>query len=362
MIKHLYIHIPFCKKICPYCDFNKRVSSDNYMIKYRDKLKEEIKLYKDSYKDLETIYIGGGTPSFYPYLKDILDELNKYIDLKIIKEFTVESTIESLANLIDIIPNYNINRISIGIESFNEKTLEYLGRRFDINDLCENLNKIKEIGINNINFDLIAGLPFETIDSIKKGLDILISLNPTHISYYDLIKEEKTKLSYDLKMKKINLPKEDEVVEMLNLIDEVLGNNGYTKYEISNYKKEGFESIHNLAYWRLNDYLGLGSSAHSLVGFKRFYNTYDLKEYINGDLNKIEEDTNLKNEYFLMGLRMIKGVSISKYKSIYNKEMFIDFPFINKFIDLGLLRIDGDNLSFTDKGLRLSNIVFREFV
>jgi len=364
MIEGLYIHIPFCKRICSYCDFNKRVSNNDLMIKYRNALISEIEDNINNYKDLKTIYIGGGTPSFYPYLKDILETLRKYINLSNIIEFTVESTLETVNNIMPFIKEYNINRISIGIESFNKKTLEYINRPYIKNkEIFNIINILRNNGIDNINIDMISGLPYETKHSLKKGLYFLNRLNVDHISYYDLIVEDKTKLSFDLKNKQVSLLSQDDLYEFSKIINKFLRKKKYIRYEFSNYSKISKESIHNLSYWNLKDYLGLGLNSHSLIDGKRYYNTSDIKTYINNPTKTKEyEETDLKKEYFILGLRKIKGVSLKEYSNIYNIGPLKEYPFINKYLELGLLKINNDMLSFTEKGIDLSNVVLREFV
>jgi len=362
MIKHLYIHIPFCERICPYCDFNKRVSSDRFFLKYRDKLIEEIKENKNNLSDIETIYIGGGTPSFYPYIEDILKTIKEVVDLKKIKEYSIESTPGSINKCLNILNKYGINRVSIGIESLNNETLKYLKREnTNYEFLKEVVNSLHKENIFNINFDLIYGLPFETLDSIKKGLELIYKLNPTHISYYDLIIEENTILNYEINKGIINVSNEDLNIEMRDFIESSLEEHGYFKYEISNYAKRGYESIHNLAYWNNYDYLGLGLNSHSKVNNQRFNNSTNLKEYL--DKNIIAYyDCNPRLEYLLMGLRKVEGVSINKYKELYNSDIFIDFINIKKHIDNGLLVIDNDYLKFTKNGMHLGNIVFEDLL
>ena len=369
MIKSLYIHIPFCKRICPYCDFFKRVSSQKIMEEYKDSLIKEIELSKSHFNTLETIYIGGGTPSFYSYLKDILVSLRDNINLSSIKEFTIESTPETILDIKDLLKEFNINRVSIGVESFNPKTLSYLKRdSSSYEDIKYIIDELKSIGINNINLDFIYGLPFETYKSIKKTLKYINKLNVSHISFYDLIIEEKTELYHDLKNKKIELMDEDLNIKIKNYIDYKLNKLGFNKYEISNYSKPNFESIHNLSYWNLDEYIGLGAGAHSEYDNKRYENKSDLLFYINelknNDLSniKIEYDFDYEKEYFLMGLRKVKGVSLSFYKEKFNIDPLIKYPKLNYFIDNSILEIKNDYLRFTKKGMNLGNLVFEEFV
>ena len=332
---------------------------------YKNKLIEEIEFNKDKYKFIETIYIGGGTPSFYPYLIDILSKIKEVINLKIVKEYTIESTLETVLDYKNIYSKYGINRISIGIESFNTKTLEYISRPiYSLDYIKHVMNELNKYSIFNINFDLIYSLPYETIESINKTLDYIEILKPNHISYYDLIIENKTKLFYDLKNNKIKLLDEDTNLEMERLIDKRLESLGYIKYEISNYAYEGYKSLHNLSYWNLEEYLGLGLSAHSQYDNKRYSNTTNMKEYLSTlDFNMIKSyyDFNEESEYLLMGLRKIEGISLTEYKNKYNIDP-IDKYNLNKHIDSGLLEIKDNYLRFTKKGLDLSNIVFEEFV
>ena len=310
MIKHLYIHIPFCKRICPYCDFNKRVSSTEIMEKYRDTLIREIKDSKNDLSNIETIYIGGGTPSFYPYIEDILKTIKEYIDINNIKEYSIESTPETILDIINLLPIYGINRVSIGVESLNQKTIEYLNRKnTSFNELKNIVGKLKNVGINNINLDFIYSLPFETIDSIKNEIDDVLKLGVTHLSFYDLIIEDKTKLSYDLSNKLISLPNEEENIMMRDYIIDTLESNGFKRYEISNYAIKSYESIHNLSYWELEDYIGIGLGSHSLVNDKRYYNTLNIYEYLNyKSIKDMAEQYNLPPN--IVRIRLNKGWDI----------------------------------------------------
>lgn len=369
MIKHLYIHIPFCDSICPYCDFSKRVSGDRIQKEYYIKLKEEIIYNKESFHDLETIFIGGGTPTSFTYFKELLELLNEYIDLSMIKEFSVETTPKRALDYLDLYSEYHINRISIGVESFDSRINSYIKR--DNNDF-ENVDKIvkklKEKNIKNINLDFIYSLPFSSIKTVKKDLEYIAKLDVTHVSFYDLILEDKTILSHDLKLNLIKLPDEDSEVKMSDLIDETMPKLGFHKYEISSWAKDNFESIHNKSYWLIEDYLGLGLNSHSLVDSFRFNNPSEMKDYLN--VKTYEEYLKMrhfypfeaKNEYFLLGLRLINGVSLSEYEKRFNSKPLDDFKGINKLIDEDLLVIENGFLKLTKKGVNLGNIVFGEFV
>ena len=368
MIKHLYIHIPFCDRICPYCDFNKRVKSDVYEKKYLDHLLLELSYYKDELKDIETIFIGGGTPTAFSYLKELLEAIDEYIDLSKIKEFTIETTPKRALDYLDLYKKYHVNRISIGVETFDPKVNKYLKREENDYISVKNVVKsLKEKGIPEINLDFIYSLPFETLDSLKEDLKRIKELDVEHISFYDLIIEEKTQLYYDLSHNLVELPKEDETILMRDLLDRELINLGYHQYEISNWAKDGYESIHNKSYWLLKDYLGVGLGAHSLVNNKRFNNSNNLKTY--ASFNNFDEYLSQREyylcepekEYFLMGLRLLSGVSISEYKNRFKKDPYQIFD-IKKLIDEGLLIEESDYLHVTKKGRDLGNIVYEEFV
>lgn len=369
MIKALYIHIPFCDSICPYCDFTKRVSSDDIQKEYLEKLKEEIDYNSNSFNDLETIFIGGGTPTAFNYLEELLIHLSKYINFKTIKEFTIETTIDRALRYKDLYTKYGINRISIGVESFNSKINLYLKRKNNKYKSLKGIIKdLRESGINNINLDLIYSLPYSNRHTVKEDLLKIKKLNVEHISFYDLIIEGKTQLSHDLDKGLITLPNEDESIKMRDIIDKYMPRFGFHQYEISNWSKDGYESIHNKSYWELKDYLGLGLGAHSLVDNKRFSNPTNLKtyaltnskeEYIS---NRNYYDYEKEKEYFLLGLRMIKGVSITKYKEDFGVDPLDRFVGINKLINEGLLAIENDYLHLTKRGRDLGNIIFEEFV
>ena len=368
MIKGLYIHIPFCDSICPYCDFKKRLKDDLIEKKYKDALIKEIVNKKEYLKDIDTIYIGGGTPTAFNYLLDILETIDSLIDLSKIKELTIETTTSRCLDYLNIYNKYKVNRISIGVESFDDKLKQYLNRTNETKEeLIHKINKIRKSGINNINLDFIYSMPYSSTHTIKNDLELIKEINPNHISFYDLIIEPNTTLSYDLKRGRVTLPNETESVKMRDLINKTLKDYGYKKYEISNWAKDGYESIHNKYYWNLEEYISFGVSAHSFYNGKRYENISSIKEYIRlieeNDFDSIikEEDTDLKSEYFLMGLRLISGVSLNKYKELFNTDPFADFN-IQKLIDNKLLVKRGDNIKLSKRGLEIGNIVFMEFL
>lgn len=320
-MKHLYIHIPFCSKICSYCDFCKMYYNDNFTDKYLNALNEEVNDYYNG-EELETIYIGGGTPSCLS-----IDELNKlfYIVKKLKKssnyEFTIECNPSDLTEeKIDLFALNGVNRLSIGVESFDTDKLGFMERSADFNDLKEKLDLIRRKGINNINLDLIYGVPEETIKVLKKDIKLLLKLKPTHISTYSLMIEKHTKL-YNEGI--VNISDELES-KMYDLIRKLLKKKGYIHYEVSNFCLPGYESRHNLSYWNNREYYGFGLGASGYIDGYRYENTSNFNKYIKGEyhLNQsiLCEDDKMYDEVML-GLRKIKGINLNDFKEKYNTDL-----------------------------------------
>lgn len=363
----LYIHIPFCMQKCYYCDFISFAGKTELIEQYIYKLSEEIKKEKLEQYKIKTIYIGGGTPSFIPskYIKDILDLINK----EYAQEITIEvnpGTVnkEKLQRYYDI----GINRLSIGLQSTNNKILNSIGRIHIYEQFLKTYNLAREVGFTNINVDLMLGLPNETIEDVKKDVEKIIELKPEHISIYSLILEEGTKMEEWVSSKIFELPTEIEERKMYWYAKETLEKVGYIHYEISNFAKPGFESKHNLNCWEQEEYIGVGLAAHSYMNKTRFSNTEDLNEYLNTteykkNIHEMQDQEGQKNEYMLLGLRKIEGVNIQKFK---NK--FIDNPIylyreeLNKLVKNKLIKIDTNYVKLTKKGIDLANLVWEEFV
>ena len=354
-MKSVYIHIPFCNNICSYCDFPKIYYHKKWINDYLESLSKEIDLrYKGEL--IDTIYIGGGTPSSLE-----LDELEKLFE--IIKkinstylEFTIECNLDSLTKeKIDLFKKNNINRISIGIESFNESNLEFLNRKLINLELIE---YIKKIGINNINVDLIYALPNESKETLIKDIDLILELDIPHISTYSLIIEPNTVL-YNNNTKNID---DNLDLEMYNIICSKLNN--YNHYEISNFAKEGYESKHNLTYWNNENYYGFGMGASGYINDIRYTNTKSINKYIENNYTYEEEKLNLKetmeNE-MILGLRKLEGVSISKFREKYNKNIEEVFN-IEKLLKEGKLIIENDYIKIPNKYLYVSNEILINFI
>ena len=354
-MKSVYIHIPFCNNICSYCDFPKIYYHKKWINDYLESLSKEIDLrYKGEL--IDTIYIGGGTPSSLE-----LDELEKLFEIiKKIKstylEFTIECNLDSLTKeKIDLFKKNNINRISIGIESFNESNLEFLNRKLINIELIE---YIKKIGINNINVDLIYALPNESKETLIKDIDLILELDIPHISTYSLIIEPNTVL-YNNNTKNID---DNLDLEMYNIICSKLNN--YNHYEISNFAKKGYESKHNLTYWNNENYYGFGMGASGYINDIRYINTKSINKYIENNYTYEEEKLNLKetmeNE-MILGLRKLEGVSISKFREKYNKNIEEVFN-IEKLLKEGKLIIENDYIKIPNKYLYVSNEILINFI
>ena len=363
-MKGLYIHIPFCKKICSYCDFPKMVSSLDNKKRYINRLFEELESKKEDLCDISTVYIGGGTPNSLSIqlLEELLSRISPYI--KNSKETTIELN-PDLINLeqIELFKKYGINRISLGVESFNDNHLKLLGRTHTKDIVYKKIKLLKENGFNNINIDLIFGIPFETIDDVKYNLECFKELNINHLSYYSLILEDKTIFNHLIKNNKLELLDDDIVADMYDYINKFMKDNGFNHYEISNYAKNGYESIHNLLYWNLDEYVGIGLGASGYIKPYRYTNYKTLNEYLNGyteekEYISIEEE---KNEFFMLGLRKVNGVDLNNYREKYKSDPFIDFN-IQRLIDKKLLILENNILKINPDKLFIANLVFEEFL
>lgn len=378
-----YVHIPFCKQKCYYCDFISYPKMEKYEENYIESVIKEIRNFKieNPKTEFDTIYIGGGTPSYIKAenIKAILNELGT----KSAKEITLELNPGTfLEEKIKIYKEAGINRISIGLQSSKDFLLKEIGRIHNFEEFLSTYKALKENGFQNINVDLMIGLPNQTIQDIKETLSKIISLNPTHISVYSLILEEGTKLERlvndkefcDLnKIEQLSLPNEETERQMYWYVKNILELNGYNHYEISNFSKKFKESKHNLACWNQQEYKGFGIAAHSYLNKKRFSNTCNLNRYIencesrnfqaNITIHKIQDRQVEQKEFMILGLRKIDGIKIDEFERKFNENPIILFKNeLNKLVNEDLLRIDGNKILLTNKGIDLANIVWEEFI
>lgn len=376
----IYIHIPFCKQKCYYCDFVSYSNKCSEVKEYIESLKKEIEEFDFSNYKVTSIYIGGGTPSYIDsiYIVEILSELKEKLKCNLIEFKDIEITIEVNPGTVDAkkLNDYKklgINRLSIGLQSTKNDILKKIGRIHTYQEFLEIYKLARETGFKNINIDLMIGIPGQKIGDLKNTLQDIIKLEPEHISVYSLIIEENTPIEKMLENGEIKLPDEDLERNMYWYVKNTLELNGYNHYEISNFAKLGKESRHNLNCWNQEEYIGFGVAAHSYLNGIRFSNTINVEEYIQHLENnrkeeniQIEESQSLedkKNEFMMLGFRKIQGVDIARFK-----EKFIDNPIflyrekLNKLVEEGLIEVDLNHIKLTNKGIDLANLVFEEFV
>ena len=357
---YIYIHIPFCDCICSYCDFCKILYNNKYINNYLDNLEKEIiNRYKNEL--IKSIYIGGGTPSSLSYQElERLFNIIKIFKLDSNYEFTIECNVNNLdINKIKLFKDNGVNRVSLGVQSFNKEILTILNRSHTYKEVYSVINNLKSNNINNINIDLIYGVN-DNIDIVKKDIDYFLSLDIPHISCYSLIIEDNTLL----KINNYQNIDEDIEYEMYKYIENKLTSNGYVHYEISNYAKEGYQSTHNINYWDNGSYYGFGLGSVSYIDNYRISNTKNISKYNKGIYisNREYEDmnTNMSND-MILGLRKIKGVSISKFYNKYKKDIREVFD-IDDLINNKILIIDNDNMYIDSKYIYLSNQVLIRFI
>lgn len=361
-----YIHIPFCHKKCYYCDFCAYMNVENRIDNYINNLTREIELYQDKLcVDIDSIYLGGGTPSYIDskYIESIVKTLHNF-NLDNLKEFTIECNPNSInKDKLLLYKDLGINRISLGVQSFDDKVLRSIGRDHSSEIAISDIELIRNTGFDNLSFDLMLNLPNQDYKSIKNDLNIVKSISPEHISWYSLIVEEGSRFYTLNKKGKLNLMDDDIEVDIFDELIENLDQIGLKRYEISNFAKKGFESYHNKKYWEGNGYIAFGMSAAGYFGNYRYNNTKNFIHY-NNMINKnklpienieIIESQEKEIEYIIFKLREISGINLKAFKDKFGVD-FIDKyeDEINQFIDLDYFIID-DNFRFSKKGMDLSN-------
>ena len=367
----VYIHIPFCAKKCIYCDFISFENKLDLQGQYVEKLLEEINNEKDLFKDykITTIYIGGGTPSIIN--EDLIGKILSMIDRESDAEITIELnpgtvTKQKLINY----KNFGINRLSIGLQSTKNEILKQIGRIHNYEKFLESYKYAEDVGYDNINVDLMIGIPNQSIQDIKDSINKIVNLKPAHISVYSLIIEPNTPLENMVDKNILKLPSDEDERMQYSYVKNSLELKGYKHYEISNFAIDGKYSKHNMNCWEQKEYIGFGVSAHSYINKKRFSNTESLNEYLSEDYKKIkilQEVQNIEDEqkeYMLLGLRKIDGIKISKFKEKFNGQnpIFLFKKELDKLVKQELLQVNLDNIKLTRKGLDLANIVWEEFV
>lgn len=372
----IYLHIPFCKQKCNYCDFTSFCNKDDLIKDYIECLKEEIRLRSNLNYHVKTIYIGGGTPSYIKpkYIDELLQEIEKNFDFDVNAEISMELNPGTATEKgLDSYFQMGVNRLSIGLQTSNDEILKQIGRIHNYKEFEKTIQYARKAGFRNINVDTMIGLPSQTIYDIEKTLIGLIDMEIPHISVYSLIIEPNTKLEKMVNNNEVELPDDEMERYMYWYAKRKLEENGYIHYEISNFAKMNNKCKHNLDCWNQSEYLGLGVAAASYENATRYVNTSSLENYINNIKNKesfknvkIEEKQTKKmmmSEYMLLGLRKINGVNLTNFEIKFGKKVFDVFnKEITKLLGQNLIKIEGENIQLTNKGLDLANLVWEEFV
>lgn len=383
----LYIHIPFCKQKCYYCDFTSYANKEELVERYIKCLKKEILQYANENKIMsehgleeryviKTIYIGGGTPSAIDemYIINVLDTIKDNFKMRDNVEITIEVNPGTVNK--DKLESYRecgINRLSIGLQAVQDDILKCIGRIHTYKDFENTYEYAREVGFDNINVDLMINLPNQTLDDVKESVKTILSLKPEHISVYSLILEPNTKMYELINSKTLTIASDETERQMYWYVKDTLERHKYNQYEISNFTKSGFESKHNMDCWNQKEYIGVGASASSFMENKRYSNISKLEKYI----ENIEKGTSNKNlvleefldeeskmdEFMMLGLRKIDGVDIKEFERIFQINPIVKYcKKLDKLNREGLIEIDENNIKLSNKGIDLANLVWEEFV
>ena len=375
----VYIHIPFCKQKCFYCDFPSFAGRERFIDSYLAALGRELELAAEKYGEQgrlkpATVYVGGGTPSLLTLtqMEGLFAAIDKHINLDFVDEFTIEANPGTLTvDKLRLMKATGVNRLSIGVQSLDDDCLKTIGRIHTAQEVVESVRMAQEKGFDNISIDLMYGLPGQTMETLKASVEKALTLDVQHISIYGLQLEEGTVFSRQQEMGKLQLPDDEQVEMMYDYITEVLPANGYTRYEISNYALPGFESKHNCLYWQDVSYLGFGAGAHSYWQGSRYENPADIEQYISrisdGEiLGYMEEQVGEKEhmeEFCFLGLRMTSGINKEKFKKIFNKDINSVFgEAIEAMKGKALLEETSTYLRLTKLGTKYGNVVFGGFI
>lgn len=342
-MESVYIHIPFCKNICSYCDFCKLYYNGSFVTRYLNALINEI---QDKYlgEEIRTLYIGGGTPSALTvkelnYLFEIIHKFN----LSKLEEFSFECNLEDITEeLLTILKNNGVDRLSIGIQSFNPKKLEFMERNHSFDDAKDKFKLMRKMGFDNINIDFMYGIPGETLKELKKDFDTILKLEPDHISAYSLIVEDNTKIA---NKGVIPIPEELDA-SMYEYICDKLNSKKYVHYEISNFALKGHQCKHNLTYWNNEEYYGFGLGAHGYIHGVRYENTRSINKYLDGKFLLKEEllgkEDKMYNE-LMLGFRKLEGINLKKFFMKYEVNLQEVFD-LKEVLREGELIVDGENI------------------
>lgn len=369
----LYIHIPFCVKKCNYCDFNSFAKLE-LIPSYISALKKEIETLKDKDYIARTIFVGGGTPTILSpeELEDVFSVLYENIMVADNAEITIEANPGTLTEeKLLVLKKAKVNRLSIGLQASQDKLLKIIGRIHTFKDFGTNFESARRLGFENINVDLIFGLPTQSVNDFRETLRQVLELNPEHISCYSLSIEEGTVFYRLLQEGKLALPLEDEERQMYYEAISILTQSGYEHYEISNFAMPKRQSEHNKIYWIYKEYLGLGAGAHSFIENQRFYNYPLIEDYISSMENlssAVAEVENIslieqQSEFCFLGLRLLEGIDKRVFKQRFGTEfMQVYKSAVENMKKEALIEEKGDKIRLTKRGLDFANIVFAEFL
>lgn len=376
MVQAAYIHIPFCEHICHYCDFNKVFLKGQPVDDYLTALEEEIKLTmaETPTKGLDSIFVGGGTPTALnvAQLERLCQTIQDHLPFHERVEFTFEANPGDLsADKLKVLYDSGVNRLSFGVQSFNDELLKKIGRTHKAEDVFRSVDAAKKVGFHNISLDLIYSLPGQTLEDFKQTLDTSFSLETTHFSGYSLIIEPKTIFYQLLNKGKLQLPDEDDEAAMYEMLMNQMDKHGYQQYEISNFCKEGYESLHNLTYWNNDHYYGFGAGAHSYLNGVRRSNYGPLKKYMtpiqNQQLPIMDENSltskEMWEEEMFLGLRKTKGVSIKHFLQKFGESPLVIFENqIDQLKKKNLIHVSDEYIFLTQHGRFLGNEAFQVFL
>lgn len=366
-----YVHIPFCTQICYYCDFSKVFIKNQPVDSYLEHLLEEFRSY--DIQKLRTLYIGGGTPTALSasQLEVLLKGLTKNLDLSVLEELTIEANPGDLdADKIAVLKNSAVNRVSLGVQTFDDKMLKKIGRSHLEKDIYENIDRLKLAGFDNISIDLIYALPGQTMEQVKDNVAKAIGLDIPHMSLYSLILENHTVFMNRMRRGKLPLPKEELEAEMFEYIIAELEKSGFEHYEISNFSKPGFESRHNLMYWDNAEYYGIGAGASGYVNGVRYKNHGPIRHYLTaveeGNARITEEHLSQREqmeEEMFLGLRKKSGVSMARFEEKFGRSFDgLYGEIVRDLVQQGLMQIEGDRVRMTKRGLFLGDTVAERFI
>lgn len=372
----LYIHIPFCRQKCLYCDFPSWAGKEDQMQRYVDALTKEIRNRSREYSDrtVVSVFFGGGTPTTLsiPMLEQLMQALFENWNIAEDAEITTEANPGTLdREMTDALKKMGFNRLSMGVQAWQNRLLKDLGRIHTIESFQENYKAVREAGFANVNTDLMFALPNQTMADWQETVKNMIAMKPEHISAYSLILEEGTPFYDKYEKGELEPAEEDLDREMYHWAVDYLAEMGYEQYEISNFAKKDRQSRHNRIYWEAEEYLGMGLGSHSYMNGERFHNIYDLQEYIksDGDVSLLKEDVEIITEedalaeFMFLGLRLTEGVSFDRFRERFGQEMKnIYGSQIEELVKDGLLEEDEMGIRLTRRGVDISNFVFEKFL